>query len=275
MKLLRRIVTWLALGLALGLAGCSSLTLAYNQLPLLGSLWIDSYLDLDSAQTARMRDKLRAWQTWHRREELPQWQSLLRQARAALADGPVTSDDLLALEVGVRASLERCLLHAASLTAPVLADLRPAQWQHLQKKLDDNTTEWREKMSGRDGTAERARRYVATLDRWLGDLDRTTRKQARADAEAWNFDLATLTQARATRQAHTLEALRAWAHNDLTGGTATLMRFSQTLPAEQPYREEITTSLLRLINGMDARQREQVRRHWADWTAELASLQAG
>ena len=274
MQLLKRLTALLALALTLALTGCSGLTLAYNQLPLLGGLWIDSYLDLDGAQKARMKDKLRAWATWHRREELPQWQALLRQARTALDQG-MTADDLLALERSARASLERCLQHAAPLAAPVLADMRPEQWQHLQKKLDDNTNEWRDKVGGRGGAAERARRYTTALERWLGDLDRATRKQASADAEAWRFDLAAMTQARATRQAHTLDALRAWAHNDLAGGTATLMQSAQTLPAEQPYRDEITASLLKLINGMSAEQRTQVRQHWAGWAADLARLQAG
>lgn len=274
MQLLKRFTTLIALILALVVAGCSSLTLAYNQLPLLGGLWIDSYLDLDSAQTARMKDKLRAWQAWHRREELPQVVALLRQAHTALDDGVVTPDEVLALERGVRASLERCLQHAAPLAAPVLADLRPEQWQHLQKKMDEKTAEWRDKQTGRGGPAERGKRYATNLERWLGDLDRPTRKQARADAEGWHFDLAAMAQGRATRQVRTLEALRAWSQQDLAGGTAIFMRISQTLPMEQAYRDEILASLLKLLNGLDARQREQVRKHWADWSAELRTLQA-
>lgn len=275
MPLLKRLATFATLLLAVVLAGCSSLSLAYNQLPLLGGLWIDSYLDLDSAQAARMKDRLRSWQAWHRREELPQWQALLRQAHAALDDGVLSADELLALERGARASVERCLQHAAPLAAPVLAELRPEQWQHLQKKLDEKTAEWQERNIGRGGPAERGKHYVNNLERWLGDLDRSTAKQARADAEAWHFDLAALAPARATRQARTVEALRAWAHNDLAGGTATLMRVSQTLAPEQAYRDEIQASLLKLVNGMDAKQRERVRRHWADWQAELRALQAG
>lgn len=273
MQLIKRLALLLVATLALGLAGCSSLTLAYNQLPLLGGFWIDSYLDLDSTQQARMKDKLRAWQAWHRREELPQWVALLRQAGATLDDGVMTADELLALERSARASMERCLLHAAPLAAPVLADLRPQQWQHLRKHMDEKSAEWRERNTGHDGQVERGKRYVTTLERWLGDLDRPTRRQARADAEAWHFDLAALSQGRDTREARTLEALHAWARQDLAGGTATLMKLSQPLPVEQPYREEIMASLLKLINGLDAQQREQVRRHWADWQSQLRALQ--
>lgn len=274
MHCVRRIAALLCLLLALGLAGCSALTLAYNQLPLIAGFWTTSYLDLDSAQQARLKEKLRAWQAWHRREELPNWLALLQQASAALHDGGMSADELLALERAGRASLERCLQHAAPLAASLLAELRPAQWQHLQRKLDEDSAEWKARYSGHGAASERAGRYVKTLERWLGDLDRATRKQARAEAEGWQMDMARLTQARAQRQAGTVQALQAWARQDLAGGTAQLMHISQTLPGEQAYREEIMASMLRLFHGLDAAQREQVRRHWGDWAAQLRALQA-
>lgn len=273
MPLLKRLATLLSLLAALAVAGCSSVTLAYQQLPLLAGLWADNYLDLDSGQRTQLKAQLQAWQAWHRREELPQLQTLLRQAHAALDDG-VTQDELLALERGARASAERSLQHAAPLAAPLLAGLKPEQWQRLQKKMDEKTEEWREKQTGKGGPAERGKRYVNNLERWLGDLDRAPRKQARTDAEGWRFDLATMTQGRAARQARTVESLRAWSRQDLAGGTALMMQNLLPLPAEQAYREQIIASLLKLLNGLSADQRDAVRKHWADWAAELRSLQA-
>ena len=203
MRLLKRLATLLSMTALVGLIGCSSLTLAYNQLPLLAGLWANTYLDLDGAQRDRLKEQLQAWQAWHRREELPQWIALLRQAQAALDDG-ITRDELLALERGARASAERCLQHAAPLAAPLLAGLKPEQWQHLQKKMDEKTAEWQEKHAGKGGPQERAKRYTSNLERWLGDLDRATRKQARADAEGWRFDLPAMTQGRTARQAQTV-----------------------------------------------------------------------
>lgn len=274
MRLLQRLVTGLALTLLLGLVGCSSLTLAYNQLPLLAGLWADRYFDLDSQQRGQLKVQLLAWQAWHRREELPQWAALVRQAQRALDDG-VTAEELLALERGARASLERCLQHAAPLAAPLLAGLQPAQWQHLRKHMDEKTADWREAQSGRGGPDERAKRYVSNLERWLGDLERPTRRQAHADAHAWQVDVPALAQARAARQARTVEALRAWAQQDLAGGTAIFMRNLQPLPAEQPYREQVMASLLTLLNGLDAGQRERVHKHWRGWEADLRNLQQG
>ncbi len=274
MRLLKRLAAFFSLTLLVTLVGCSSITLAYKQLPLLAGFWANTYLDLDSAQRDQLKKQLATWQAWHRREELPRWIALLQQARSAM-DGGVTADELLALEREGRASAERCLQHAAPLAAPLLAGLRPEQWQHLQKKMDEKTAEWREKHSGRGGPEERAKRYTTNLERWLGDLDRSTRRQARADAEGWHFDLPAMAQARATRQTQTIDALRAWSRQDLAGGTSLLMRNLLPQPAEMPYREQINASLLKLLNGLDAAQREQVFKHWADWSAELRTLQAG
>lgn len=271
MTLLKRIATLLSLAVAIGLAGCSSLTLAYQQLPLLAGLWADGYLDLNGAQRDRLKEQLQAWQAWHRREELPQLQALLRQAHAALDDG-VTRDELLALERAARASAERSLQQAAPLAAPLLATLKPEQWQHLQKELDEKTADWRERRAGSGGPQQRAKRYVGNLERWLGDLDGTTLRQARADAEGWRFDLPTMAQGRATRQARTVEGLRAWSRQELAGGTALMVQNLLPLPAEQAYREQIIASLLKLLNGLSAEQREQVRAHWADLTEQLRSM---
>lgn len=272
--MLKRFATLLCLTALLALTACSSLTLAYNQLPLLAGWWVDTYFDLDGDQRSRLKTQLVAWQSWHRREELPHWQALLRQAQEAL-EGGVTQDELLALERSARASAQRCLQHAAPLVAPLLADLRPDQWQHLQRKLDEHSAEWRDKHTGRGGPAERAKRYASSLERWLGDLDRATLRQARTDAQGWHFDLAAMSQGRAMRQARTVEALREWSRQDLAGGNALLMQTLLPLPAEQPYREEIIASLLKLLNGMNAGQREAVLRHWRDWHADLRALQAG
>lgn len=272
MPMIKRLFVFLSLAAMLALAGCSGLTLAYKQFPLIAGIWADNYFDLDGDQGDRLKEQLQAFQAWHRREELPQWQALLRQAHAAL-EGGVTRDELLALERGARASAERSLQHAAPLMAPLLASLKPEQWRHLEKKLDEKTAEWREKQTGRRGPGERAKRYSDNLERWLGDLDRSTRRQARSDAEGWHFDMASMAQGRATRQARTVEGLRAWSRQDLAGGTTALLLNLQPLPTEHAYREEIIVSVVTLLNGLTPEQRRQVHQHWADWENELRSLQ--
>lgn len=274
MRLFKRLAALLSLTALLFIAGCSSLTLAYQQLPLAAGLWANSWFDLDGAQRQRLKDQLQIWLAWHRREELPQWLALLQQAHQSL-EGGVTQAELLALERAAQASAQRCLQQAAPLAAPLLAGLRPEQWAHFQKKAAEKTEEWREKHAGPDGTEERGKRFSNNLERWLGDLDRATRRQARAEAATWRFDLTAMAQGRAARQAHTLDALRAWSRQDYAGGNALLMRSLQTLPAEQAYREQVVASTLKLLNGLDAEQRKEVHQHWTGWQNDLKQLQAG
>jgi hypothetical protein len=67
MRLFKRLASFLALTALLGLVGCSSITLAYKQFPLLGGLWADNYLDLDSEQTDRLKAQIRSWRAWRSR----------------------------------------------------------------------------------------------------------------------------------------------------------------------------------------------------------------
>jgi hypothetical protein len=275
MSFINRFIAVVSLALLAGLVACSSVTLGYNQLPTLAGFWVDRYLDLDRSQSRLLKQQLQTWQAWHRREELLQVVALLRQAQGALADG-VTPDELATLERGLRASVERSLQHAAPLAAPLLSSLQPAQWQHLQKRFDKNLAEWRERQSGSQGPDERADKFVKQLERWLGGgLSRSTKRQARADAVEWHADIPALAQARIARQAQTVSALQAWARDDHAGGTALLMRNMQPLPAEQAYRDEITASVLKALNGLSPAERQQVRQHWADWLAELQRLHNG
>jgi len=70
-----------------------------------------------------------------------------------------------------------------------------------------------------------------------------------------------------------MEALRAWSRSDQAGGNALMVQNLLPLPAEQAYREEIIASMLKLLNGLSAEEREAVRKHWAGWAADLRALQ--
>ena len=54
------------------LAGCSTVRLAYNQVPHLAYWQLNRYLDLSDAQTERVRGDLDELHRWHRDTMLPQ-----------------------------------------------------------------------------------------------------------------------------------------------------------------------------------------------------------
>ena len=77
------IICLLAAGLTL--TGCGAVRLAYNNAPDLTYWWLDGFLDLDSAQSARLRNDLNALQAWHRKEELPAVAEMLKNLQAAVS----------------------------------------------------------------------------------------------------------------------------------------------------------------------------------------------
>ena len=76
------------------MASCSVVRLGYGQAPELAYWWIDSYIDLNEAQTPRLRKELDELAQWHRSRELPEIALLLQKARQ-LAPGRVRPDLLL------------------------------------------------------------------------------------------------------------------------------------------------------------------------------------
>jgi hypothetical protein len=261
------------------LVGCSSLTLGYGQLPRLSAWWVDSYLDLDRAQTKVLDHALQRLLAWHRREELPRLQALLLQAEARF--GPQLREaDLLALEAQLSASLQRTLEHAAPLATPLLASLKPAQWQHLQARQAKRLDEWDKDHQGPGAPAQRERAYLRSLERWLGEVERPLQELARTQARGWQPDVPALRQAQQARQALALEGLRAWAAGQHEQGTALLMRATlrdaqSRNAAEAAQHQQRLHALHALLLQASPAQVQASRAHWARWRTQLGQLQRG
>jgi Family of unknown function (DUF6279) len=262
---------------ALLLAACSTLSLGYPQLPRLASWWIDGYLDLDRAQDAQLDRALAQLYDWHRRDELPRLQALLTRADALWAEGGATEAKLLQLEREAGESVERTLAQAAPLATPLLASLRPEQWQRLQRKLAERLEEWREKAQEPDATERRGKRFADGLERWLGDVERPLRRQARREAEGWPADADVLAREWAARQRLTLEGLQAWARGEHAAGLRLLVvaggrDHTQLGPAESARRRAVMASMLRLLNAASPSQQAEARAHWARWQRDFQRL---
>lgn len=270
----------LALLLPLLLAACSTLSLGYNQLPRLAAWWIDGYLDLDSAQSAQLDAGLRQLHGWHRREELPRWRALLSEAER-LWDGPVTAAKLDALQLEAAASVERTLAQAGPLATPLLASLRPAQWERLQRRLRERLDEWKERQLEDDAAEQRGERFTTNLSRWLGDLERPLRQQALREAAAWPSEPDRLAGEWAARQRLTLDGLRAWSRGEQAAGLRLLLAAGgrddvpggALAPAERARRDAVEASTVKLMNAASAAQRERARARWAAWRQDLEQLE--
>jgi len=122
----------LACALALTLAACSAVRLAYNQAPSLGYWWIDGYADLNDAQTTVLRRDIDAFFAWHRASELPMYATRLQQWQQLAAND--SNPDLACNQFEqVRAAYLRLIDRSLEPMARLALTLTPAQLQHLQR----------------------------------------------------------------------------------------------------------------------------------------------
>ncbi|MDF3823260.1 hypothetical protein P3G55_25475, partial [Leptospira sp. 96542] len=80
------------LALAALVTACSTLQFGYGQLPRLAAWQLDSYLDLDRAQSRQLDVALAELHAWHRREELPRVRAVLSRVAALWRESALGGD---------------------------------------------------------------------------------------------------------------------------------------------------------------------------------------
>ena len=150
------IITALALGATL--AACSTLKLAYNNLPEVAYWWLDGYVDFSGAQTPKVRDDLSALLAWHRETELPKIIAVLEKAEA-LAPNEVTPAQVCELMADIRARLLAVAERAGRPGAALAVTLSEAQLQTLERKYAKNNAEYVKDWMDRTSAQQQERRY--------------------------------------------------------------------------------------------------------------------
>ena len=208
----RRIIArGLLVGLfALVLAGCSMLRLAYSQGPSLAYWWIDSYADLNDAQTTQMRRDIDGFFAWHRDNELPFYVTRLQQwQQLAAAD---SNADLACAQFEVlRAAYLRLIERSLEPMARLALTMTPAQLQHLQRKYTKNNQEY-ERLYLRVSNEERIDHLMdKALERYdmlYGSLNDAQLRMLRERIRQSPFDAARVNAERLRRQADLIKTLR-------------------------------------------------------------------
>jgi len=155
------LVTLLA---SLVLAGCSAVRLGYGQLPSLSYWWVDSYVDLNDAQSVALRRDLSALQDWHRAQELPKLAALLARVQSqALQD--TTPAQTCQIVDQLKERVQAVLTQAEPGMATLAVQLTPAQLQHLTHQLTKREQTWREEWVQPSADQQAARRLDRLVDR--------------------------------------------------------------------------------------------------------------
>ncbi len=269
------------------LAACSSVRLGYANADTLLVRALDGYFDLDDAQTRLAREEVRALLAWHRRTELEQYARLLGDAERRVASA-VTADEVLALHEGINRRLALVGERAAPALAALALTLRPAQIDHLARRLAKDTARERRELPDADGPRAleaRVERYAERVEPWLGSLSETQRARLRAaltdDPASPHWWLGE----RELRQQALVTLLRRVATEQPPTGIATAWLRTwfeqQRLPADAARRARIldfrrnnSALLAELLNDASPRQKSRLARRLRDYADDFTALAA-
>lgn len=243
---------------ALVLAGCTVVTLAYNRLPTVTYWWLDSRLDLNEAQTPRVRQALDTLWDWHRRTELPRMAATLRDWQTLVA-GPVQPAQMCAQLAVVQEWADQFALQAIGRLAPLAATLEPRQIDHLERHQRESNAEFRRDYLGDPAQAMQARLERATdrLEMLYGTLNPAQERALAEGLRRSGFDAARILAEREERQA-TLRALL----REATASTQAPARWTAALQAEW-------AALARPSAGAAKERRDAQINAGCDWLAAV------
>ena len=274
--------------LAVGLAGCSTIKVAYNNSPELAYWWLDGYLDFDSTQSARVREELDRLLAWHRRAELPQWLSLLQRAQAL---APNDSSPAQACELGeaMRTRLLALTEHAEPAAAELAMSLGPAQLAQLQQKYARLNADYRSEWLAKSPEEQQKKRYERWVDRsedFYGNLNDAQKKAMRQMLAESVFNPALFDAERRRRQGVMLSTLRAIGADSGASpaeARAALHAYVRTVVEAPPGRwheqqqalwQEGCRNFAKLHNMTSPGQREQAVRRLREYETDLRELVA-
>ncbi len=172
---------------ALLLQSCSAVRLGYSNADSLARWSIDQYLDLSPEQDALTRERLTRLLSWHRKTQLPDYVTVLRQGKDFAAGQPTVSD---ALTLGD--DLIRRVRVVADQATPDIADLMatltPAQIDRMAARFADKNIDLAKDMRLAEGEAAQHKvRYKRLLERseyWFGDFSSEQENALRRMVEA-------------------------------------------------------------------------------------------
>ncbi len=192
------------------LSGCSAVRLAYNQSPTLAYWWLDGYVDFNDAQTPRVRAALEDWLAWHRRTQLTDYVSLLRQGEAEVMV-EATPERACEWWSDTSRRVEVLIDRTVPAATDIALSLTPAQVDHIEQRYAKFNAEFRDDYLQPD-PAERLQasvdRAVERAETLYGRLDNAQRKNVARMVAASPFDADVWFAERRQRQQDALQMLR-------------------------------------------------------------------
>lgn len=281
---------WVAACLAVALAGCSAVRVAYDQAPEIAWWWLGGYLSFNDQQRPAVRQALVQVHGWHRRTQLPAYAELLARwepvVRGELSASQVCQ---LADEATERAQELSGLAEAVDAPAlSALSTLSRAQIAELEKRLAKKNREFRDKyleVTPPELLAERVKQGVSGAERLYGRLQPEQKRALEAALARSPWDVQATYARRLKRQQALVQSLQSWqgaTPEQVRVGLRVLIDRSLELPdasdraAIAEFRRGACQVLAELHNSTTPAQRsravETLRRYGSDFKLLAQSL---
>jgi hypothetical protein len=275
------------LALAAVLAGCSAIKLGYNNLGEVAYWWLDGYADFTEEQVSPVREELTRLHLWHRTEELPRLQALLRNLEE-LAPGDISAAQACAFVPQLRERLHATLERAEPAIVGLAISLGPDQLLHLERKYQKNNSDFRKnwlQLARTELNNKRLRQFLERGEMIYGRLDEPQRGALRRQIEQSIFDPQRILAERQRRQQDALQTLRQLAGQPVASGEASrlmrgLLERAQESPdpayrsLQQALMEETCRNVSMLHNTTTAAQRETAVHRLRAYQRDLRELSA-
>lgn len=273
--------------LALCLSACSAVQLTYQNAPELSYWWIDGYLDINDAQSAKLRQGLSSLHAWHRQQELPVYLATLNKLQKA-AGADTTPEQVCALYADLRARLQPVFDQFEPTAAALAPGLDQAQLEHVARQLDKRHRKWQNDWLSLSPEQRQAKRVDQLTDRaemFYGRLEEQQRAVLRVGLRVAPLDVTLLERESTRRQSDLLQTLRELqVEKPGSANTKAALRkgFERWLdspdPAYRDYARQTTQALCKtfaaLHNASTPTQRAQFVRTLQDYRDDVRSLMA-
>jgi hypothetical protein len=209
-RIIRHASIWLALTALLGLSGCSTIKVVYNNSDDVIYWWLDSYADLQDSQKQFTRDALADLHRWHRQQQLPEYLALLKRMQT-MAPNDITPAQVCAVTEDMKTSFVTLLRFVEPANTKLASQLKPEQILSIRKRFDKTNKTWKEDWL--DPNAEERLRYrtkLATnrLEDFYGRLDKPQRDVLHKWLSDSIFDAKLSYAERERRQADSLQTFQ-------------------------------------------------------------------
>ena len=271
----------LSIAALLLLSACSRINLAYRNLDILIPWSLNDYLDMNSAQQARLKAQLREHQAWHCRSQLPIYLEGLETLQREVDEGRIEIATLRAHQRKMRQAIEAIAVRISPSASELLGSLDERQVHRLQETLAEKQRQLQEKFVEPElprQIRERAERMQERVEHWAGRLDAAQRQRILQWSHALGEQNRRWLDNRRHWQAALVEAVKRRHDADFPTRLAPLLQepeafWTDAYRRSVPQTEQATLELIRDLYAMaSAAQRSRLSQRLQGLHDDLASL---